>query len=135
MNPPLTRFGIALFDVAFGCRPDQGRDTCRNSANASIVSLRLHCQKRFYLRPKFRQLQRLLGPAYPKNAINLDPVPRSRVGLPFLQASQLETMSCPTAIFPSFHDGISIVYNLGHDNCDEKPLGFRLAIPEQVFRS
>ena len=52
--------------VSFGCRPDRGRDTCRNSANASIVSQRLHCQRRFYLRPKFRQLQRLLGPAYPQ---------------------------------------------------------------------
>ena len=87
--------------MVFGCRPDRGRDTCRNSANASIVSQRLHYQRRFYLRPKFRQLQRLLGPAYNKIAtlslahafrssnvfdnpkrqrgtINLDPVPRSR---------------------------------------------------------
>ena len=61
-------FGVALFDVVFGCRPDQGRDTCRNSANASIVSQRLRYQRRFYLRPKFRQLQRLLGPAYTKSA-------------------------------------------------------------------
>ena len=61
-------FGVALFDVLFGCRPDQGRDTCRNSANASIVSQRLHYQRHFYLRPKFRQLQRLLGPAYSKIA-------------------------------------------------------------------
>ena len=52
--------------AVFGCRPDQG--PCRNSANASIVSLRLHYQRRFYLRPKFRQLQRLLGPAYSKSA-------------------------------------------------------------------
>ena len=59
-------FGVALFHVVFGCRPDRGRDTCRNSANASIVSQRLHCQRRFYLRPKFRQLQRLLGRAYPQ---------------------------------------------------------------------
>ena len=58
----------ALFHVVFGCRPDQGRDACRNSANASIVSQRLHSQRRFYLRPKFRQLQRLLGPAYLKSA-------------------------------------------------------------------
>ena len=61
-------FGVALFDVLFGCRPDQGRDTCRNSANASIVSQRLRYQRHFYLRPKFRQLQRLLGPAYSKSA-------------------------------------------------------------------
>ena len=36
--------------------------------NAFIVSQRLHYQRRFYLRPKFRQLQRVLGPAYPKGA-------------------------------------------------------------------
>ncbi len=53
--------------VVFDCRPDQGRDTCRNSANASNVSLRLHHQPRFCLRPKFRQLLRLLGPAYTKS--------------------------------------------------------------------
>ena len=41
-------FGVALFHVVFGCRPDRGRDTCRNSANASIVSQRLHCQRRFF---------------------------------------------------------------------------------------
>ena len=52
---------------AFSCRPDQGRDTCRNSASASIVSRRLRYQRRFYLRPKFRQLHRLFGPAYPKS--------------------------------------------------------------------
>ena len=62
--PLLISFGVALSDVVFGCRPDQGRDTCRNSANASIVSQSLRYQSRFYLRPKFRQLQRLLGPAY-----------------------------------------------------------------------
>ena len=61
-------FEFALFDVVFGCRPDQGRNTRRNIANASIVSQRLRYQRRFYLRPKFRQLQRLLGPAYPKSA-------------------------------------------------------------------
>ena len=33
--------------------------------NAFIVSQRLHYQRRFYLRPKFRQLQRVL---YPKGA-------------------------------------------------------------------
>ena len=33
-----------------------------------MVSQRLHYQRRFYLRPKFRQLRRLLGPAYTKSA-------------------------------------------------------------------
>ena len=61
-------FGVVFFHVVLRCRPDQGRDTCRNSANASIVSQRFRYQRRFYLRPKFRQLQRLLGPAYPKSA-------------------------------------------------------------------
>ena len=56
LSPSLTFFEVALFDVVFGCRPDQGRNTCRNSANASIVSKRLRYQRRFYLRPKFRQL-------------------------------------------------------------------------------
>ena len=59
---------MSRFHVVFGCRPDRGRDARRNSANASIVSQRLHYQRRFYLRPKFRQLQRLLGPAYLKSA-------------------------------------------------------------------
>ena len=49
--------------MEFGCRPDRGRDTCRSSASAPIVSQRLRYRRRFYLRPKFRQLQRLLGPA------------------------------------------------------------------------
>ena len=60
--------GVAHFHMVFGCRPDRERDTCRNSANVSIVSLNLRYQERFYLHPKFRQLQRLLGPAYRKNA-------------------------------------------------------------------
>ena len=59
---------LAIFGVVFGCRPDQGRNACRNSANAFIVSQRLHYQRPFYLRPKFRQLQRLLGPACTKSA-------------------------------------------------------------------
>ena len=58
---------MSRFHVVFGCRSDRGRDARRNSANASIVSQRLRYQRRFYLRPKFRQLQRLLGPAYPKS--------------------------------------------------------------------
>ena len=40
----------------------------KKSANASIVAQRFHYQRRFYLRPKFRQLQRLLGSAYTKSA-------------------------------------------------------------------
>ena len=32
------------------------------------MSQRLRYQRRFYLRPKFRRLQRLLGPAYTKSA-------------------------------------------------------------------
>ena len=56
-----------------------------------IVSQRLRYQRRFYLRPKFRQLRRLLGPAYLKNATPKrvsegqsidDSVPRSRCELP-----------------------------------------------------
>ena len=40
------------------------KDACRNSANASIVSQKITLSTTFLLRPKFRQLQRLLGPAY-----------------------------------------------------------------------
>ncbi len=74
---------MSRFHVVFGCRPDQGRGTCRNSANASIVSQRLHYQRRFYLRPKFRQMQRLLGPAYPKSET------------PKLAHLSIETLLCP----------------------------------------
>ena len=31
---------LAIFGVVFGCRPDQGRNACRNSANVFIVSQR-----------------------------------------------------------------------------------------------
>ena len=36
--------GVAHFHMVFGCRPDRERDTCRNSANVSIVSLNLRYQ-------------------------------------------------------------------------------------------
>ena len=65
-------FGVSLLENAlvFGNpkRESVSEGPRRNSANASIVSQRLHNQRHFYLRPKFRQLQRLLGPAYTKIA-------------------------------------------------------------------
>ena len=49
-----------------------------------IVSQRLRYQRRFYLRPKFRQLRRLLGPAYLKSATS-----KLRFGLPRTNASSV----------------------------------------------
>ena len=78
------------FCVVFDCRSDQGRDTCRNSANGSIVSQRSPYQRHFYLRSMFRQLQRLLGPAYPKSETSKRILARFKA---FLNSAGQE---CPT---------------------------------------
>ena len=60
----LNRFG--QFIRQFDCRPDQGRNPCRNGANSDTRESNLTKKEAATWRPPLRQCNCLLGPAYMK---------------------------------------------------------------------